>query len=340
MMVAWFGAAPTVRAASDHTSVIMLAPPASGGLVNAIRSQLVDLAVVLEVRPLLAHGRDAVLTDAQAQLAAAPSSTLCALWVDAQDHGGWYLYIADRGGHRVMRRRLGLEEGGEAMMPTAIGFIVRSFVQATLAGIEVPAEAAMGAATEVVVDERPQRNAPVDEPAPWVVSAAAGAMVALYGKTVLRPVLQLRLGAQLARTLGAHLAYQQQTPVRLRDTSLGVKLRSHTGAIALAWQPQLGALSAELGVAGELDYLTWDVQGTDPGVQPTTRTHILVPLASTSSALSWQWAHRISLFIRVQAEVPLRRFRVAKSVLGETTALSRARTVAPACFVGLSAQPF
>lgn len=298
---------------SDRSTVVMIAERReqrqAETVVRAVQGQLSDLSVVLQVVWVdeLPAGMPAQI--AEAEQTARGTDAVAVFWCDLRAADRIYLYFAAPSGGRVLVRELsGAEEGGLA---EALAIIVRSSVEAVLAGGEIGVVVAPMAA----VEERPRAEQPPEQPQEPPGPGRVLAMTVAYNLDVLceqRPAvhavavgLEVRLGGPLSVEAGYFFSF----PFTERAHGIDLTLQRHPVWLGLraAWLTGDVALSASL--AAQIDVVTEEVRSLSAAVETDGEgTEVLFSLAPLLRA-GYVFAGRVELFLAAGVDVPLRRAR-------------------------------
>jgi hypothetical protein len=314
------GLADRVLAADDPSApgaastVVMLAERhqelETDAIVRAVHGQLSDLSVALEVRWV--DALPAAMPDQidAAEHTARGSDAVAVFWCDLGRADRIYLYFAAPRGGRVLVRELGgAGSGGRA---EALAIIVRSSVEAVLAGGEVGVVVAPRAA-EVEQEPAVETEPPPGEPAPGPERALA--LSVAYDLDILSEALPathgvaLGLDVRVAGPLSVELGYLIAFPFSRAAHGAELTLRRHPLWLGLraAWLTGNVVLSASVWL--QLDVVTEEVRSLDPAVViKTGGTEVvfsIVPLLRAGYLL----AGRVELFVAAGVDIPFRRVR-------------------------------
>jgi hypothetical protein len=278
-------------------------------VLRAVQSQLSDLAVALQlvwVDELPAAMPDQIVA---AEQIARGSHAVAVFWCDLRAADRIYLYFAAPKGGRVLVRELsGAGEGGLA---EALAIIVRSSVEAVLAGGEIG----------VVVAPPPPEAKPEDEgvtapkPPPPSGPGRVLALTVGYGMDVLsgqRPAVHavvLGLEVRLAGPLSVEFGYLFSFPFTQEESQVELTLRRHPAWLGLrgAWLTGDVARSASLWL--QMDVVTEEVRALSPAVEVEAEgTEVLFSLVPLLRA-GYVFADRFELFVAAGADIPFRRVR-------------------------------
>ena len=324
--VAWIGLVLTCSAhvlADDGslaeppgTTVVMLAE--RGGeaetetVLRAVRSQLSDLSVALQLVWV-----DELPVAVPEQITAAEETArgtdaVAVFWCDLRAADRFYLYFAAPSGGRVLVRELrGAGEGGLA---EALAIIVRSSVEAVLAGGEIGVVVIPPATVEeaAFVEKLAPAESVVEEPpGPGRVLA----MTVGYGMDILsdqRPAVHavaLGLEVRLTGPLSIELGYLFSFPFSHQEHGAELTLSRHPAWLGLrgAWLTGAVALSASLWL--QMDVVTEEVRSLSPAVavnsEGTEALFSLVPLLRAG----YVFADRFEIFVAAGADIVFRRVR-------------------------------
>jgi len=298
-------------AGSAEANVVMIAErqaeTETGAVVRAVQAQLSDLAVALQV--VWVDELPPAVPDqiAEAEQTAHGQRAIAVFWCDLRLADRIYLYFAAPSGGRMLVRELsGAGQGGLA---EALAIIVRSSVEAVLAGGRVGEIVAPVATTEQpAIAERPPEPPP---PGPGRVLA----LTVGYGMDVLceqRPAvhaLVLGLEARLTGPLSVEFGYLLSFPFTERAHGVELTLRRHPAWLGLraAWLTGDVSLSASLWL--QMDVVTEEVRAATAAVAVQGEgTEVLFSLAPLLRA-GYLFADRFELFVAAGADLPFRRAR-------------------------------
>lgn len=298
-LAATLGAHPVVLLSPEDRALIL------GPVIQSVQAQLSDLPVQLQVQPISRLGSLA----AQMRVARQVSGTegLAVVWFELTPGDPVFVYVADPQKNRVLVRSVDWD--GALGHLEAAGLIVRSSVQALLAGKDIGFEAP--------APPRPEPGpAAVPPPPPPVRRFHTGLEVA-YAPSLISgdaPALHgvgVGLDAGWGEHLVVRLGYRLNAPFLLRESTWAVALVwSHPLSLSVGARLRLGRvrLGAELG--GTAQIVSLEMKEVGPWVSlATPRDQVLFHLSPRLTA-SLALAPPLSLFLAVGADVPLgeRRF--------------------------------
>ncbi len=275
-------------AAGAPKAVVLLAPEdrvlVLGPVVSAIQSQLSDLSVELRVEPVpKLQGSLAGRMEA----AGTVQGALAVIWLDLNPGEPIFVYVADPASHRLFARNVDWDPGGGHF--AASGLVVRSAVQALLAGRSIGFEAPASPGA------RP------DGPDPFPPVAAEQGLTAAvrvgYSPATFASDVGALHGAELALQLGygphfyAAASYRLFPSFLLRDGEYSIAVfNRHPVSLASGARVALGRFQLGLELAGTLDLVRVEVhvlQEFQVGPAPQTLARWLIgPTAWASFRLA------------------------------------------------------
>lgn len=304
------GAAP-----DEGGAVVMLAERgdtvAAGVVIRAVQAQLSDVSVALRVIWIDALAADLPSQIAKAEEIANGSAAVAVFWCDLARADRFYLYFAAPKGGRVLVRELaGSGTGG---MAEALAIIVRSSVEAVLAGGEIGA----------VVAPAPRSAGPVEAGPP--PSAGAGrdrerlAVTVGYELDVVSnrsPVVHsgaIGLSVRIAEHLSIRAGYVVSEPRSAEERGALLELGRHPFWLGGSAFWRAGRLRLAVDVALQLDVVTERVRATEAGVAVASGGREVEPSIVPSFRVAAEIVRRVALFLSAGADVALHRTRYVVS---------------------------
>jgi hypothetical protein len=256
LLVTLSSAAPAPRA------VVLLAPEnralVLGPVVSAVQSQLSDLAVELRVEPV--QKLEGSLA-ARMSAAGTVQGALAVIWLDLNPGEPIFVYVADPRSHRIFARNVDWDPAGGHF--AASGLVVRSAVQALLAGrsigFEAPAgDTARAAGPDPFVRGEPERGFSMAVRVGYALGLLAQDARALHGAEL---ALQVGYGPHLFAA-----AQYRLYPSFLRRLSQYSEalLSRHPISLAAGGRLELGPLEVGLELTATLDAVAIEVHVLGP----------------------------------------------------------------------------
>lgn len=247
-------------------TVVLLAPEnralVMGPVISAVQSQLSDLAVELRVEPV---DRLEGSLAARMSAAGAVQGALAVIWFDLNPGEPIFVYVADPKSHRIFARNVDWDTAGGHY--AASGLIVRSAVQALLAGRSIGFEAPAGDKTQ---PPGPDPFLRVRQGPDVSLAVRVG-----YAPSLLAPGLAVRHGADLGLQVGLGTHFYAGANYRLYPTAYRrltadsfALLSRHPISLSAGGRMELGPLEVGLELAATLDPVGIEIGVTSPWLVP------------------------------------------------------------------------
>jgi len=306
--------AAAVPAAADRNRpavVMMLAErhdeAASETVIRAVEAQLSDVSVALRVSWV-----DALAADLPAQIATAEdlareSDAVAVFWCDLGRPDRIYLFFAAPRGGRVLVR--GLEGSGAGGLAEALAIIVRTSVEAVIAGGEIGE----------IVPPRAGRNEPSGEITPASIAPLAEderlALTVAYRLEVLSPdnpaahAAELALSLRLREHLALVAGYALSAPLAAEARGVLLEVRRHPAWIGMRGSWRARRLRLGAGIDFQVDVATENVRALAQGVTTADGGWEVQPSLVPSLRVGLPIVRRVELFLAAGADIALDRTR-------------------------------
>ena len=303
-------------------------------VVRAVQAQLSDVSVALHVIWVDALASDLPSQISKAEEVAKGSAAVAVIWCDLVRADRIYLYFAAPSGGRVLVRELaGSGTGG---MAEALAIIVRSSVEAVLAGGEI-GTVVPPKPKEEESDKRPQSAvAKVKDEGRLAVTAAyeldvmSTSNLAVHAAAV---ALSLRLGDHVSLGVG----YALSGLLEAETDGAFLKLRRHPVWIGGSVFGRAGRVRLGLDLAFQLDVVTERTRATAAGVVPANGGHEVEPSIVPMFRVAVTVIPHLELFVAAGADIALRRTRYLVDTPDGSVELLTTWPVRPRVIAGLEA---
>jgi hypothetical protein len=290
--------------------VVMLAErrdtAAAEVVIRAVQAQLSDVSVALEVVWIDGLAPDLPSQIAKAEKVAEGSAAVAVIWCDLARADRIYLYFAAPSGGRVLVRELaGSGTGG---MAEALAIIVRSSVEAVLAGGEIGTVVPRKPKDEGSDRRPPSAVAKAKDEGRLAVTAAYEFDVVSSSNPAVHAVavaLSLRLGDHLSLGVG----YALSGLLEAETDGAFLKLRRHPVWIGGSAFGRVGRVRLGLDLAFQLDVVTERTRATAAGVVPAKGGHEVEPSIVPMFRVAVTVIPHLELFIAAGADIALHRTR-------------------------------
>jgi hypothetical protein len=328
LLVTLSSAAPAPRA------VVLLAPEnralVLGPVVSAVQSQLSDLAVELRVEPV--QKLEGSLA-ARMSAAGTVQGALAVIWLDLNPGEPIFVYVADPRSHRIFARNVDWDPAGGHF--AASGLVVRSAVQALLAGrsigFETPAgETARAAGPDPIVRGEPQPDVNLAVRISYVPGLLAQDVGLLHGAEL---GVQVGFGPHLYAAAGYRFfpSFLKQ----VSDYALALVSR-HPISLAAGGRLALGRLELGLELTATLDPVRVEVRPFSLFLVPPSPQTEPRWLVGPTAWASVRMVGNLSAVAGLGIDLPVgTRDYLVKAVSGESSTLLRLYPVQPRASIGL-----
>jgi len=274
-------------------------------VVRAVQAQLSDVSVALQVIWVDALAPDLPSQIAKAEETAKGSAAVAVIWCDLARADRIYLYFAAPSGGRVLVRELA---GSGTGMAEALAIIVRSSVEAVLAGGEIG----------TVVSPKPKEEESDKRPPPAVAKVKDEGRLAVttaYELDVMSTenpavhaaavALSIRVGDHISLGVG----YVISGLVEAEAGGAFLKLRRHPVWMGGSVFWRAGRVRVGLDLAFQFDVVTENVRATAAGVVPANGGHEVEPSIVPMLRVAVTVIPHLELFVAAGADIALHRTR-------------------------------
>ena len=327
------------EAAKDESGVVVMLAErrdtaAAEVVIRAVQAQLSDVSVALQVIWVDALAPDLPSQIAKAEEVARGSAAVAVIWCDLARADRIYLYFAAPSGGRVLVRELaGSGTGG---MAEALAIIVRSSVEAVLAGGEIGTVVPPKPKEE----ERDRRLPPavakakdegrLDVTAAYELDVVSNSNPVVHAAAV---ALSLRLGDHFSLGVG----YALSGLLEAETDGASLKLRRHPVWMGGSVFGRAGRARLGLDLAFQLDFVTERTRATAAGVVPAKGGRELEPSIVPLFRIAVTVIPHLELFVAAGADIALHRTRYLVDTPDGPVELLTTWPVRPRVIAGLEA---
>ncbi len=317
-------ARPVVLLAPEDRSLIL------GPIVQSVQAQLSDLPVELRVQPV---AKLEGLLGAQMRLAkqVAGDEGLAVVWLELSPGDPVFVYVADPQRSRVLARSVDWD--GALGHLEAVGLIVRSSVQALLAGQSIGFEAP----AQRVATGGQKPLPPPPPPRQFHLGAAVGYTPGILSDgTAVMHGLDVQVWGGYREHLFASLQYRVYFPFLQRAGTYAIaEVARHPASVAVGGRQTWGRFSLSAELAATFDLVTVEMKDVGPWFKLSPPSTQLIFSLGPSLTTTLRLADPVSLYLGAGVDVPVGERRYLTEGPAGTGVVLTPWEVQPRAFAGV-----
>jgi hypothetical protein len=312
LAVLGLASAPAVSSGQEPAAaVVMIAErhdeAASETVVRAVQAQLSDVSVALRVSWTDSLGPDLPAQIASAEALARGSGAVAVFWCDLGRADRIYLYFAAPRGGRVLVREL--EGSGAGGLAEALAIIVRTSVEAVIAGGEIGEIVPPRPAGDDEGAKRPPPSAAAQTGGERLLLSLAYRLDVVSAEEPASHAAAVALSVRLAEHFALAAGYAIASPLEAEGHGVLLRVGRHPAWLGCRGIRRAGRLALAAGLDFQADFQTESVRALAAGVTASRGDSEVRPSLVPGLRIGVLLFGRAELFLAAGADIALHRTR-------------------------------